>query len=829
MSKSHQTGDEHSGDRQLTPGLPLPAQPALSRALPRQSDAEPGSEPAPAPAGEGSAVGRLADTVQRLQHELQRAQAEAEGRALLDLASGILVERLTCSPVEAAAQLDSLAAQAGVSTLELAADLVNQATRDKIADVARDFIAEAVQPASASVGLRLRSAEAGALAAGDAQAVAQSILQHALEPLGAVAVAIWAAHADQSLTLAGSAGFSEEEPARWRHVPPGVPTPARRALDDRATVTYDALADAALPSIGLRELSGGRMAVPAGTGGRIIGVLEICWADRLPGQSQSTERQVQVLAELCAIALESHPVPDPDPQAKQPADPRVGELLDLTDGLHDPCLVLEPLLDVADTPADFLIRHVNPSFVDFAGRSRNVIAGARLLDAYPLAAERGGLFEKVEHVLATGEPFRAQSMRLAAVVDTVSLTTQAQVSISRQGTHVLVVLRLDDGAPRVASLLQHAQRLGRIGGFEENLLSGEIAWNDSLFELHGLPPTAEPIPLEQLAAHVHPDDTHSIGRFLRALLYHQRPASAAFRLQRADSVARHIRVVAEPVLDDNARVVAVRGAYQDVSAQHWTEVALAATRDQLAQSQQETAERNRLALQLQQAIMPPDNGPVDLHNLSVAVRYRPAEKDHLVGGDWYDAVALPSGQVLLCVGDVAGHGIEAATGMVALRNALRGLATTGAGPAQLLTWLNSVTHHLTENVTATAVCGLYDPASRQLRWARAGHLPPVLVRDGKAGALPQIGGILLGATGQARYEEGRTQLETGDTLMMYTDGLIERRDRSVQDSLDNLLHVAQSARQLGPGSRLEHQLDHLLRYTNADTDDDTCLIGVTVR
>ncbi|MFE9401679.1 SpoIIE family protein phosphatase [Streptomyces sp. NPDC006530] len=837
MSKPQHTGDEHGSGSPLKAGRSLPAQTAAPGAAPADGpgpatgvDLATGATVATgADLAEGAgAVGRLADSVRRLQEQLQRAQAEADGRALVDLACGILVERLSCSPVEAAAQLESLAEQSGMSTLELAADLVNQATRDKIADVARDFVTDAVQPARASVGLRLRSAEAGAIAAGDAQSVAQSILQHALAPLGAVAVAIWAAHADQSLSLAGSAGFTEEEPARWRHVPPGVPTPARRALDERATVSYDMLAEAALPSIGLREVGGGRVAVPAGAGGRIIGVLEICWPGRLPEQSQSIERQVQVLAELCAIALESHSAAD-DSRSKEPVDPRLTELLDLTDGLNDPCLVLQPLLDTADTPADFLIRHVNSSFVDFAGRPRNVIAGALLLDAYPLAAEPGGLFEKVEHVLATGEPFRAERMRLAAVVDTISLTTQAQVSISRQGNHVVVVLRLDDGTPKVASLLQHAQRLGRIGGFEENFLTGDIAWNETLFELHGLLPTAEPIPLEHLAAHVHPDDAHSIGRFLRSLLHHQRPASTAFRLQRADSVARHIRVVAEPVLDDNARVTAVRGAYQDVSAQHWTEVALAATRDQLAQSQQETAERNRLALQLQHAIMPPSHGPVDLHNLSVAVRYRPAEKDHLVGGDWYDAVALPSGQVLLCVGDVAGHGIEAATGMVALRNALRGLATTGAGPAQLLAWLNTVTHHLTDNVTATAVCGLYDPGSRELRWARAGHLPPVLMRGGKAATLPKLGGILLGAVGQATYEEGHTKLETGDTLLMYTDGLIERRDRSVQDSLENLLQVARTPRQLGREGYLEDQLDHLLRYTNADTDDDTCLIGVTVR
>ncbi len=97
---------------------------------------------------------------------------------------------------------------------------------------------------------------------------------------------------------------------------------------------------------------------------------------------------------------------------------------------------------------------------------------------------------------------------------------------------------------------------------------------------------------------------------------------------------------------------------------------------------------------------------------------------------------LPSRQVLLVVGDIAGHGIDAVTGMVALRNCLRGLAITGAGPASLLGWLNEVACHLTDGIIGTAVCGLYDPAARTLRWARAGHLPPVLVRDGSATELP---------------------------------------------------------------------------------------------
>ncbi|PYC78716.1 antitermination regulator [Streptomyces tateyamensis] len=773
-----------------------------------------------------AAVTRLAATVENLRAELARSHADAAGRSLIEMAAGVLIERLHCAPAEAATQLTVLAEQANLPVLEFAADLVNRVAADRISEIAHDFVASSAAPQPGEVALRLRTAQAHTLASSDSQAVARSILETALRPLGAAAVAIWAANADQSLSLEGSAGFGEDEARRWRHVPPGVATPARRALDEREAISYPTLAQAALPTIGQHEFGGGRIVVPAGTGGRLIGVLEICWPGDAPTGSQPLQRQFEALAELCATTLETWT----EPSGHLGADRDFDELQRLVDGILDPCLVLQLAPGSPDFPLDFAVRHLNPAFVDFAGRPAGSVAGARLLEAYPLAAEAGGLAEKVEHVFATGEPFRTRDMRLATTVDGVALHAQAQLSISRHGQHVVVIWRLDDGTPRVARLLQHAQRLGRIGGFEENLQSGQIAWNDTLYDLHGLPPTAQPISLEQLANYAHPDDRAAIGRFLRTLLHHHRPAATAFRLHRPDGVARHIRVVAEPVHDQHAVVTVIRGAYQDVSAQHWTEVALAATRDQLAHSEKQAAERSRLALQLQHAIMPPARGPVSLRDLQVAVRYRPAEKDHLVGGDWYDTLTLPSGEILLCVGDVAGHGIEAATGMVALRNALRGLAATGAGPAQLLAWLNSVTHHLIDNVTATAVCALYDPATRRLRWARAGHLPPVLLRAGRARALPQPSGILLGALDQADYEEAHLDLEPGDTLVMFTDGLIERRDQSVQASLDSLLALSEKAPNAAdPADTLENHLDHLLRYSSADTDDDTCLVGIWVR
>ena len=225
-----------------------------------------------------------------------------------------------------------------------------------------------------------------------------------------------------------------------------------------------------------------------------------------------------------------------------------------------------------------------------------------------------------------------------------------------------------------------------------------------------------------------------------------------------DRSIRQIRVFAEPVVDAAGAVVALRGAFQDISAHYHTQVALAATRDQLADSEQRVAEEHLLALRLQQAIMPPDEQPVEAAGIDVAVRYRPVGEGHLVGGDWYDALLLPGQDVLLVVGDVAGHGIDAVTGMVAARNSLRALAITGAGPAELLRMLNGVMCDLTSGVVGTVVCGLYNPDTSVLRWARAGHLPPVLVRGRTACQLPLPGGVLLGMDPDASYEEATQSL-----------------------------------------------------------------------
>ena len=270
-----------------------------------------------------------------------------------------------------------------------------------------------------SAAVRLRTAESGVLAAADTQAVAESLLEHALAPLGATAVAMWAAGADASLTLAGYAGFSPAEASAvaLRAAGRGHPGPARPGRAAQGLVHLPVRPG--LPSIGQHQLSGGgRVAVPAGTGGRILGVLEIGWPDPLPPQPP----QIDKPGGRAGRAVRAHAGDDAPPSGAAPHRASdMAELMDLVDALPDPALVLCPHLDAEGRLTDFRIHHANSRFADPAGRPRGSVTGALLLEAYPLAAGDSGLLEKIEHVYATGEPFRAEGMTLTALVDQVPL------------------------------------------------------------------------------------------------------------------------------------------------------------------------------------------------------------------------------------------------------------------------------------------------------------------------------------------------------------------------------------------------------------------------
>jgi serine phosphatase RsbU (regulator of sigma subunit) len=233
-------------------------------------------------------------------------------------------------------------------------------------------------------------------------------------------------------------------------------------------------------------------------------------------------------------------------------------------------------------------------------------------------------------------------------------------------------------------------------------------------------------------------------------------------------------------------------------------------------------QERHVTLELQRAILPLHEAPFDLPGLRAVVRYLPASAASRVGGDWYITAEMPEGNVLLAIGDVAGHGLDAAAGMARLRGALAGLAITGAPPERLVGWLNDLVHHVAPEHTASVMAGYFDPPTREFTWAQAGHPPPLLVRGAFARPLGQPAGILLGA-GRGGYEAMTVTLEPGDVLLLYSDGLVERRDRPLDAGLSMLAEAAAGISD--PEQLISAVLDAV---SSADSEDDTCLVALRV-
>ncbi|HEX2312729.1 MAG TPA: GAF domain-containing SpoIIE family protein phosphatase [Thermomonospora sp.] len=207
--------------------------------------------------------------------------------------------------------------------------------------------------------------------------------------------------------------------------------------------------------------------------------------------------------------------------------------------------------------------------------------------------------------------------------------------------------------------------------------------------------------------------------------------------------------------------------------------------------------------------------------LEFAARYLPAEAGLNVGGDWYDAFELPDGQVVAAVGDVTGHGLRAATLMGRLRTALRAYALDAAGPGDVLARVHRLLTHLQPGDLATAVALRYSGQGR-LTWANAGHPPPLLRRaDGSVEVL-RGGDVLLGMPfHEGPVTERELVLTPGATLLLYTDGLVERRSVSFDETMERLVTAF-----AGADGDLDRVADVLLdrMMTDSAREDDTCLL-----
>ncbi|MER5669209.1 SpoIIE family protein phosphatase [Streptomyces mirabilis] len=247
------------------------------------------------------------------------------------------------------------------------------------------------------------------------------------------------------------------------------------------------------------------------------------------------------------------------------------------------------------------------------------------------------------------------------------------------------------------------------------------------------------------------------------------------------------------------------------------------------------ARQRSAALTLQRDLLPHHVGGGAA--LDVASRYVPADMDHGVGGDWFDVIKLSGARVALVVGDVVGHGINAAATMGRLRTAVRTLADMELPPHELLTHLDDTVRRLSEEdadapdhlpaaVGATCLYAVYDPVTRRCTMARAGHPPPAIIDPQGRVAFPDMpAGAPLGlGLGLVPFESVELELPEGTLLALYTDGLVESRDDDIDVGLDRL-----GAALAETDSSLEDLCSQVIETlpTQSPADDVTLLLART--
>ncbi|MEW2414821.1 SpoIIE family protein phosphatase [Streptomyces sp. NPDC046866] len=749
--------------------------------------------------GGESDAGRLHRAVRALTGEIAALQAARADHRLRDLATGVLVAELGVSPAEAAEHLGRLAADTRVSVFDVAADIVNAS-----AGAPADPAARPSPPSAAARRLRRTDTAVGA-----AEAVGQAaaaLLEGGLAPLGVREVWLWRRTATDCLQLAAQTGGSAFQAVYWQWLPAHLPGALRTACEEGEPRWFPAGPPPGEPLPGPAP-GAARAVLPLRRHGAVDGVLLAAW----PGPvslDPTVRRALESLADTAARVLDA--APDPAAADTAGASPPLAAVLD--------SLTAAALLLHRPGPGpDWHIAHANPV-------AQRLLAGVPEPVGRPLAEvlpeHCADLERLVARALADAAPRETDRIAGDGAGGGVGGLTDVRALPVGPGRSVLLWRTADDPDRLLRRVLD---RLEQLALFEEDLVSGTVRWSERAYSVFGMPPDAPAVPLRELLTRVHPEDKEGLAELLDDLTIRQEGSHTLVRVIRGDGGTRYVRISAEPLVRA-AATVAVTGVFHDVSARYLTELALGATYDQLTVVEAQAAARHEIVRTLQRAIVPEVPASVELPGLQAVARYRPAAHEYRVGGDWYEVLPLADGRVMVAVGDIAGHGVEAATAMVALRNTLRGLAFTGAGPGRLMGWLNEVSMAALRNPTATAACALYEPEQRLLRWSSAGHLPLILLRGGRASLLQTPGDILLGALPSATYAETVTELRPGDLLVLYTDGLVERRHSSLDDGMAQLMRSLEPLADAG----LDAIADRLLAEARGNTDDDTSLVLVRV-
>ncbi|MFD3329766.1 PP2C family protein-serine/threonine phosphatase [Streptomyces sp. NPDC058701] len=531
------------------------------------------------------------------------------------------------------------------------------------------------------------------------------------------------------------------------------------------------------------------------------------------------------------------PSPAPPRAAGVRDDPAGGEgagaetVQRILDVLSGTAILLTPVRAPSGEVEDFRIDAAAPDAVDVAGRRGADLIGLRVLETYPTVVGTP-LWKGYLDTLATGTAYGGEPFTYEEVVAGLPRRSVFSVRATRLGDGLVVSwIRHDDGE-REARRLADMQRLGNLGWSVWDLMADTVSWSEQVYAVFDREPAKGPLRLQDLPRHVEPGDAPRMSTAVRRLLEEGEAVDQPFRIAASDGL-RHLRLVAEAQKDADGTPVEVHGFFQDLTAQRGTELALMESERSVLVHRGMLQAEHALAARLQDTLLPVPEQSLELAGLCVDVAYVPSDSGLNVGGDWYSAIGLPDESALFVVGDVAGHGLAAVGTMAQLRFTTKGMTITGSALPDVLRRLNALLLHsvsestgapVTSGATATMVMARYQPWDRRLNWVRAGHLPPLLVRGGEAGFLPQPQGSLLGAAADSVYGQSVIDLLPGDHLLFYTDGLVEDPGEDIEAGLARLADLTLRLLEDGRGGRLARSLAAL----HPGHRDDICVLDVHV-
>ena len=442
---------------------------------------------------------------------------------------------------------------------------------------------------------------------------------------------------------------------------------------------------------------------------------------------------------------------------------------------------------------------------------------AAVVEACTQALRRVSLFEAEQRSRARLRTVLDFSEQLAVLDDPAAvLEATARFAATRLGTYAATYAAESDGTLRRAALVHSdAARQPVL----EELAARDVDASETIAKVAetGIGvcfPGLTDEPLLAAAARDRLDDE------TRALVETLGPVSGVVVAMKVSGRTRGVVVIG----DD--RPVPLGDADLELAVDLGRRAASALERAQLWQlSQQQLAAEHHMVEVLQESIMPQRLPEVE--GVELAAVYRPADVIVDVGGDWYDAFAVEGCPLVLVVGDVAGHGLEAASLMGRVRNGLRAYAVDDADPSVLLRRVHELLRALDPDSMVTAVVACYDPATQVLTWSRAGHPPPLVCdRAGTTRFLDDVNATPLGTMGK-NFATAHADLSDGDLVVLYTDGLIERRDHLIDDGLTWLAERARSMCNAPAADICRSLVDR--SFSSSPSADDICVLVLRVR